>query len=458
MSDIQVEYSSLIDRAALGFLQSKKLLPGFSHYDVWLHEHAVAFTVAKMMDKDMLADVQSALVSAIENGTTFDEFKKRLKPYLMARGWWGEQVMIDPVDAEPKMVQLGSTRRLRTIFQTNLATSHAAGQWARIQSNKRALPYIKYIPSVATHKRDSHRAYYHLILPVEHELWQTIYPPNGYGCLCSVRQLTRRQALRERAEDIEQSEAAFTKQQIENSKKGILDDQPNIPMVEFTNPRTKQTVQIPADITPTFAHNHGDRLGAIQALLADKHGTQAAAELETQLDAYLSKKIKPYGIKMFDFSHISVEQSEIDRLADDPNGKEKPAPVEALVAAKWQEYFKVKLERPLKQESKSGVKTKPSPDFVVIEADKAKKDWHRIDLMFTLEAHSDPVIFLQTFNKSEIAWGKRQTRILKHLNQEKADTTLMYLDNFDALTRAKVIRFVLELPEAEQKKIVFVRG
>ena len=48
---MEVNFNSLIDRAALGYLQSKKLLPGFSHYDVWLYEHAVAFTVAKMMDR-----------------------------------------------------------------------------------------------------------------------------------------------------------------------------------------------------------------------------------------------------------------------------------------------------------------------------------------------------------------------------------------------------------------------
>ena len=47
---VKPEFNTLIDRAALDFLKSKKLLPGFSHYDVWLYEHAVAFTVAKMMD------------------------------------------------------------------------------------------------------------------------------------------------------------------------------------------------------------------------------------------------------------------------------------------------------------------------------------------------------------------------------------------------------------------------
>ncbi|MBF0803350.1 MULTISPECIES: ADP-ribosyltransferase [unclassified Neisseria] len=288
---MEVVFNSLIDRAALGFLKSKKLLPGFSHYDVWLYEHAVAFTVAKMMDKDLLADVKGAVAAAMENGTIFSDFKKQLKPYLMARGWWGETVMLDPVDGVPKVVQLGSTRRLRTIFHTNLQTSYAAGQWARVQNRKAALPYLKYIPSAATHKRDAHKPYYNLILPVEHELWNTIFPPNGYGCLCGVRQLTKTQALRERGEDIAKDPDGFTDAQKEAHKQGRLEDSPNIQTIEFTNPRTGQTVRIPADITPSFAHNHGDRLGALQQLAAGKHGRNYADMLAEETNNYIRRKV-----------------------------------------------------------------------------------------------------------------------------------------------------------------------
>ena len=447
MSDIQVEYSSLIDRAALGFLQSKKLLPGFSHYDVWLHEHAVAFTVAKMMDKDMLADVQSALVSAIENSTTFDEFKKRLKPYLMARGWWGEQVMIDPVDAEPKMVQLGSTRRLRTIFQTNLATSHAAGQWARIQSNKRALPFLKYIPSVATHKRDSHRAYYHLILPVEHELWQTIYPPNGYGCLCSVRQLTRRQALRERAEDIEQSEAAFTKQQIENSKKGILDDQPNIPMVEFTNPRTKQTVQIPADITPTFAHNHGDRLKALEALFGDKHSQDNLEQMIATREQYLTSKIKSIPFTTTPLPN-HVPAANVDRLIASNSGNNTKRH-EAEAGAAWEIAMGDKLEvfdLPV-------AKGTDQPDYLIVEKDIPREQWKTLDFMFTEDGSNLFKIqkMNQYFAHTPESFDGKIKQIQDHL--QKADIVPLDLRHLNTFNRMKLINYVLSLSEAQQKQI-----
>lgn len=288
---VQIRFNTLIDRVALDFLKSKKLLPGFSHYDVWLYEHAVAFTVAKMMDEDMLAETKAAVEAAIANGTGWHTFQKQLKPYLMARGWWGESVMTDPADGVAKTVQLGSTRRLRTIFHTNFQTAHAAGQWMRVQAAKEELPYLKYLPSVAGERREAHKRYYNLILPVEHALWRQIFPPNGYGCLCGVIQLTEKQALRERAEDIEADPDAFTPEQIENSKKGRLNDTPDIKMVEVTNPRTGQVVRIPADITPSFAHSHGDRLGALRELAAAKHGRAFANRVAKQTDAYVQSKI-----------------------------------------------------------------------------------------------------------------------------------------------------------------------
>ena len=286
-----IHFSSLLDRAAFEHLQNKTLLPSFSHYDVWLYEHSVGFTVAKMMDMDLLAETKSAVVSALENGTDFRDFKNRLKPYLMAKGWWGEQVMLDPVDGVAKTVQLGSTRRLRVIFQTNLATAYAAGQWARIQEDKQMFPYLKYIASTAEHKRQSHMTYYGKIWAADDPIWQSIFPPNGYGCQCTVRQLTKKQALRERNEDINRQPERFTEQQKINAQNGVLDDgTDDIQWVDFTNPRTGQTVKIPFDVTPTFAHNHNNRLEDLQNLLRDKHGLDIQEGIWDTLRQYIEKR------------------------------------------------------------------------------------------------------------------------------------------------------------------------
>ena len=169
MAGVSTRPARLPNREAQSHLGRKVLRPAFAWQDSTAEEHAIAFTVAKMMDEDMLAETQKALQDALAQGTDFATFKARLKPYLMARGWWGKQLMGDPQDGEIKLVQLGSTRRLRTIYHTNLHSAYAAGQWARIERNKKAFPYLKYIPSDAAFPREEHRRFYGMILQLAEE-------------------------------------------------------------------------------------------------------------------------------------------------------------------------------------------------------------------------------------------------------------------------------------------------
>ena len=451
MSAPEIRFNSLPDRAALGFLQNKKLLPGFSHYDVWMQEHAVAFTVAKMMDADMLADVRQMLADAIEQGTTFNDFKKQLKPYLMAKGWWGEQIMTDPEDDTAKLVQLGSTRRLRTIFHTNLATAHAAGQWARIQQNKRALPYLKYIPSYANSPRDGHKRYYNLILPVEHELWAQIMPPNGYGCLCGVRQLTRRQAMRERGEDIARYPDRFTDEQKADHEAGILNDKPDVPYIDFTNPRTGEVVRVPADITPTFAHNHGDRVAALDKMFGANHSPDALDKMVAEREAYLAGKMQPPPMMTTTFND-KADPKEVSRLFG--NGKNDLRTHEALAAAQYQKAFGVHLE-PF---SPGGGDQKNKPDFIVPKANTPREQWQTIDFMFTADDDDLKTINgLNTFFASDDnleLWAKKIINMQKHF--DKADIVPMDLRHLNSKNRAKLLAYVLSLPKTQQEKVLFI--
>lgn len=314
MSKPVVNFTSLLDRAALEHLKSKTLLPSFSHYDVWLYEHAVGFTVAKMMNADLLQTTQNALVQAMESGESYDKFVKKLKPYLMSQGWWGETVMTDPVDGVAKNVQLGSTRRLRVIFQTNMATAYAAGQWARVQEDKREFPFLKYIASTAEQKRQSHMTYYGKIWRVDDPIWQSIFPPNGYGCQCTVRQLTEKQALRERENDLKTQPENFTDRQKANHAKGIIDDgTDDIQWREFVNPRTGQKVQVPFDVSPSFAHNHGDRMGILLDLVRERHGTFFETNMLNQLHRYISVR---GNMDLPDFNKIRLAENTAKNHSD----------------------------------------------------------------------------------------------------------------------------------------------
>ncbi|SAM71604.1 Phage (Mu-like) virion morphogenesis protein [Cardiobacterium hominis] len=261
MAGITEKHKPLINREARKHLTGKRSHISFAWQDTASYEHAVSFTVAKMMDEDMLAETRAAMTDALANGTDFAAFKARLKPYLMARGWWGQAVMGDPDTGEIAKVQLGSTRRLRTIYHTNLHTAYAAGQWERIQRNKKLFPYLKYIPSDAAEPRESHKPFYGMVLPVDDPFWSTHFPPNGWGCKCNVRALTREQA-----------------EKTGISKSPVLKD------VEHINTRTGEVEYYPEGVNPSFAHNPGDRLEALLQMAQEKHGDAFARGLLDDLE------------------------------------------------------------------------------------------------------------------------------------------------------------------------------
>lgn len=423
MDGIEYNYAGLVDKAAFEHFKSKKILAGFSHYDVWLYQHSLAFTVAKMMDADMLAEVKDAIESAQQNGTTFADFKKRLKPYLMAKGWWGEQVMTDPLDGEPKLVQLGSTRRLKTIFNTNMQTAFAAGQWQRIQANKKALPYLRYNHSAAGHPRDSHKRYYGLVLPVDHDIWKVIFPPNGYGCKCSVSALTHRQAERE----------------------GISGE-PDVDMVEFTNPRTGKTVLIPDDITPSFAHNHGDRLGAMDALFGEKNGEEALAAMIAEREAWLDKRYSVPSDKVAVLAlSDKVSEKEVRRLTKEQSANNTKNH-EARAAAAWQaetgdrlEVFDLPVE-----------KGKGQADYLIVSDDLPREEWVKLDFMFT-ENPERAELMNRYFAPTAGAWNTKVDKIQEHF--DKADIVPLDLRHLNAANRHKLLQYVLSLPKEQRDKV-----
>ncbi|GAB6080019.1 phage head morphogenesis protein [Hydrogenophilus hirschii] len=70
------------------------------------------------------------------------------------------------------------------IYQTNLATSYAAGRLAQLKDA--GFKYWVYRHSGSENPRLQHLAWNGLTLPADHPFWQTHYPPNGWGCKCRV--------------------------------------------------------------------------------------------------------------------------------------------------------------------------------------------------------------------------------------------------------------------------------
>lgn len=223
-------------------------VPSYSWLDVWQHMHARGFTVAKSAGYDILGDISAALDDALKNGETFDTFTKRLIPVLQEKGWWGKGAAFDPLTGETTLSQLGSLRRLRVIYDTNLRNAYAAGRWAAVQRVKADRPYLRYRHTTSEHPRHQHLQWVNVTLPVDHPFWITHYPPNGWGCKCGVVTVSQRQ--------YEALASAGT----------IRTEAPVIDFKQFVNARTGQTILTPAHIDPGFGYNAGEAfLAALKA-------------------------------------------------------------------------------------------------------------------------------------------------------------------------------------------------
>lgn len=249
---------------AIEYFRSKGFAPPdrrFDWRDIWNEEHARSFVVAKAMQDDVLATIRAAVDQALAEGQTLDQFRAALRPKLEAFGWWGRGIETDPLTGETREVRLGSPARLRTIFDTNMRTSLAAGRWAQIQRTKAVFPWLEYRQIDRPSKREAHRPYDGLILPVDDPLWLEIFPPNGWFCGCSVRSLNARMLQREGKTPSER---------------------PEVERVAWTNRRTGETERLPKGVDPGFGSNPGAawldlrtaHAPAAAELTPSQHGTE----------------------------------------------------------------------------------------------------------------------------------------------------------------------------------------
>lgn len=222
---------------ALAFFRNKTSVPSFDWRDVWAEEHAHAFTVAKATRLEVLETIRRSVDQALANGVPFEQFAKELTPRLKSLGWWGSQFAVDPETGEEIIATLGTPQRLRLIYDANIRSAHAAGQWERAQRTKFALPFFLYLHTTSAAPRDDHLAQVGTIAHVDDPYWDTWFPPNGWNCKCGVRQVS----------------------QFEAEKHGWKPGSkpPAVPTRPWLNKRTGEIEDIPVGIDPGWHRNPG---------------------------------------------------------------------------------------------------------------------------------------------------------------------------------------------------------
>lgn len=298
-------------KQALQYFRDKGLRTSFSYADVTAQEHQTAFTVAKMMDIDLLKDVQDSLYAAMAEGLTFDQWKDRIIPTLQANGWWGRQAVVDPITGKTVIAELGSARRLQTIFRTNMQSAYAVGQWQKIQEQAKEAPYLMYDAVDDFRTRPQHRAWDNKILPITATFWTRYYPPNGWGCRCGVIQLSQ--------DDVDSMGLSVS-------------DDPDIKWVNWKNPRTGKIERIPEGIDAGFQINAGmEREKYLKKLAKEKADAIAddlmrdAAKVGLAKSSNAAKALKsPPPVETF-----SVYDAAVPKVTPDTSTPLKSAVIEA---------------------------------------------------------------------------------------------------------------------------------
>lgn len=195
MPDVDLAYLfGLPPEQAVAYLKKKGFAFSWDWEEVWQAAHAKAFTVAKAMRLDILQDIRDAVTRALAEGRTLRQFQQELTPLLQAKGWWGRPLLGDGAGGAVQ-VQLGSPRRLRTIYEVNLQTSYMVGRYQSMMENVTARPYWMYVAVLDSRTRPAHRALHGTIARYDSPFWNHFYPPNGWRCRCRVRSLTKDQAI-----------------------------------------------------------------------------------------------------------------------------------------------------------------------------------------------------------------------------------------------------------------------
>lgn len=210
MSKVDLAYAlGLKPEKAIDYFKSKGFAFSWDWKEVWQEAHAKAFTVAKAMKQEVLQDIHDSLQDALDNGTTYAEWKKELTPKLKARGWWGEVV-----NEQTGEVAYVGAWRLRTIFDANIQTAYNVGRYRSQSENAGNRPYWQYVAVMDARTRPAHGALNGRVFRSDDPFWDSYYPPNGWRCRCRVRALDGGN-LAERDLKVESSTGRLGSKQVE---------------------------------------------------------------------------------------------------------------------------------------------------------------------------------------------------------------------------------------------------
>lgn len=218
------EVKGLPFEEAIKYFQDKVKLPTKKWTDLQKGMHTRAFTVAGATKTDLLTDFYGAVQKGLTEGVTLQDFQKDFDKIVEQHGW---------------DYKGGRGWRTGVIFNTNMSTAYMAGRHKQMTDPDvlKARPYWMYDAVNDNRTRPEHKAWDGLVLPADDPWWDSHYPPNGWGCRCSVR--------------------AASEKDLSRMGKSV-GKAPDDGHYEWTDPSTGEVKQVPKGVDPGWDYNVGE--------------------------------------------------------------------------------------------------------------------------------------------------------------------------------------------------------
>ena len=180
-----------------------------------------------------------------------------------------------------------------------------------------AYPYLMYRIGASVHHREQHLKWNNLILPKDDPLWNSIFPPNGYGCKCYTVDVTQKRKERYERDGV----PAYNPDTQKTVRVPVQTTAPKPEYCNFFNERKGTLERIPKGITPGFNWNQG--------LHRDKQIAHALKmKMEAQIENLASGVTEPTKDEMLRKALELIEQKQKETVPERIYGYSKMKPKE----------------------------------------------------------------------------------------------------------------------------------
>lgn len=166
---------------ALNFLKKKAVIQYSDFKKMSDKYNNLAFSVKGYTSLDILNKFLTELQTAIKTGSTKEAFRETMNGFLAENGYTG----LTPYHSD-------------MIFRQNILTAYSVGHYESMTDpdviSRRK--YWQYQTAGDGNVRESHATMDGRVYPADSDIWDTWYPPNGFGCRCIVVSLTPEQVER----------------------------------------------------------------------------------------------------------------------------------------------------------------------------------------------------------------------------------------------------------------------